>query len=171
MKSSKSFLITPRDILEKVKIEFNDFEQDSKSTRHAINFTLTIHHLKEWVWKSYLEKDNELKNKILSDTKTINTKNDYYSLINMECPEIKLIHELANNIKHFYTQNDDIKETTQRKPWQEIKCTWNNFKIPYGYGGLIIINKENQWLSALDVFKAALYYWTIQFETTFQECN
>jgi|GEM_PF-4165392 len=161
-------------MFEKARNEYCDFQLDPKSTRHAINFTLTIHHLKEWIWESYLN-NNLLKYKVLSPSKLMNKKSDYYFLINSECPEIKLIKELANNIKHFYSQDrnqdNDIQETTQSKPWEQISCTWGNFKIPFDYSGLIIINKKNQWLSLLDVFTTVYNYWTIQFETTFHDCE
>lgn len=54
MNTKNAFLITPRDMVDKMKLEFEDFKLDTNSPRHAINFVLTAHHLKEWVWKSYL---------------------------------------------------------------------------------------------------------------------
>jgi len=47
MDSKKAFIITPRDMFENMKLEFEDFKKNPQSTRHAVNFVLSAHHLKE----------------------------------------------------------------------------------------------------------------------------
>jgi hypothetical protein len=166
MNSSKAFLVTTRDMFEKMKVEFVDFKNDSKSSRHAINFVLTAHHLKEWVWKAYLEGNKTLRATI---SPLAHDKKNYYSYLNSECEEIKLIHALANNIKHFYaseSESDDVQETTNgNKTLEEMTCTLENCHIPLGYEGIIIITKKNNWVSALDVFQKAHDYWVNCFNT------
>jgi len=164
MNSKKTFVISTRDMFEKMKLEFEDFKNDTQSSRHAINFVLTVHHLKEWVWKSYLQDNAELRNNV---SPLSQDKNSYYSFLNSECKEIKLIHELANNIKHFYSQGNEIQETTNNnKPWEEITCTWENWRIPWDYDGLIIITKDNHWVSVLDIFQKVHDYWANCFNTS-----
>ncbi len=70
MNSKKAFIVSPRKMFEKMKLEFADFKLNTDSTRHAINFVLTAHHLKEWVWKSYLEGNKTLREKFLLRFKT-----------------------------------------------------------------------------------------------------
>lgn len=169
MESKKAFIITPRDMLEKMKLEFNDFKNDPSSSRHAVNFVLTAHHLKEWIWKAYLEQNEALRNAISTQ---IQDKESYYSFVRSECPEIKFMRELANNIKHFATfQKESIAETSSaHKTWDEITCTWENCHIPFGYSGLILITKENKWISALDVFQKVHDYWINCFQTSLSSC-
>lgn len=169
MQSKKAFVITPDDMMLKMKLEFNDFSQNTLSSRHAINFVLTAHHLKEWVWKSYLE--NNEKARVAISPEIIDVKT-YYSFLNLECGEIKILHELANNIKHFYSISDEIQETTSNlKNWEEIDCTWESWDIPYGYNGFIIISKENRWISALEIFQKVHNYWNNFFEMFLQSIN
>lgn len=168
MESKKAFAVTPRDMLDKMKLEYDDFKSNPKSSRHAINFVLTTHHLKEWIWKSYLKDNKNLRESISSQ---IQSKESYHSFLNSACKEIKLVRELANNIKHFYsTKNGRIQETTEQKTWEEISCTWDNYHIPWGYEGLIIITKDNRWISALDVFQQVHDYWVNFFKTSLQDC-
>ncbi len=162
MDSKKAFAITPHDMLEKMKLEFEDFKSDTKSSRHAINFVLTAHHLKEWIWKSHLKDSKEMKETISSE---IVDEKSYYSFLNSECKELILIRELANNIKHFYSIKDDKIQKTDihQKTWGEITCTWGNWRVPFGYDGLIIITKDNVWISVLDIFQKVHDYWIIFF--------
>ena len=169
MESKKAFIITPRDMFEKMKLEFNDFKNDPGSSRHATNFVLTAYHLKEWIWKAYLEQDEALKHKISSQ---IQDKDSYYSFVKSECPEIKYMRELANNIKHFASlKEDEIQETSSgNKTWEEMTCTWEKCHLPWGYVGLIIITKDNQWISALDTFQKVHDYWANYFNTYLLNC-
>lgn len=168
MNTKNAFLITPRDMFDKMKVEFEFFKLDTTSTRHAINFVLTAHHLKEWVWKSYLESNKALREKISPE---LRDKDSYHSFLNSNCEEIILVRELANNIKHFYaTENGRIQETSNgQKKWEEIDCTWENWLVPWEYDGLILITRENHWISALDVFQKVHDYWVGHFNTFFSE--
>lgn len=158
MISKKAFVTTPHEMFEKMKLEFDDFKLNPKSSRHAINFVLTAHHLKEWVWKSYLKKNEYLRKSI--STK-IEDKETFYSYLNSECKETKLVRELANNVKHFYlTLEGEIQETTNgEKPWEDITCTWENYNVPWDYDGLIVVTKDGAWSSALDIFQTTHDYW------------
>ncbi len=81
------------------------------------------------------------------------------------------MRELANNIKHFYaTEDGQIQETSsEQKTWEEIDCTWENWQVPWRYDGLILITKENHWISALNVFQKVHDYWIGHFNTFFQK--
>lgn len=162
MESKKAFAITPHDMLDKMKLEFEDFKSDTKSSRHAINFVLTAHHLKEWIWEYHLKNN---KNAMTAISPNITNISSYYEFLNSECEEIKLIRELANNIKHFHSTEDGViqKTDTHQKTWREITCTWNNWQVPFGYDGLIIITKDKVWISVLDVFQKVNDYWVSYF--------
>lgn len=168
MNAKKAFAVSPREMFEKMILEFGDFKLNTDSTRHAINFVLTAHHLKEWVWKSYLKGNKTLREKI---SPLIQDKNSYHSFLNSNCEEIKLVRELANSIKHFYaTEDGKIQETNSgQKTWEEIDCTLENWQVPWGYNGLILITRENHWISALDVFQKVHDYWVGHFNTFFSE--
>lgn len=169
MNSKKAFIISPRHMFEKMKLEFEDFKQDPQSSRHAINFVLTAHHLKEWVWKSYLRDNTELRNKV---SPLSQNQKSYNSFLISECKEMKFIHELANNIKHFYSQGNEIQETSDNnKPWEEITCTWENYHIPWNEDGLMLITKDNHWVSALDIFQKVHDYWVNCFSTSLKNSS
>lgn len=163
--NSKTFLHTPRDMLEKMKQEFNDFQLDNTSSRHAINFALTAHHLKEWVWHSYLKSNKPLRDVI---SKTMQEKKDFFLFLNTKCVEFKILRSLANNIKHVQSRADGVKEADKSKPWQEVTVPWEKWIVPWEYKGLIITTKDNKSLSALDVFTKVHDYWTRCFDSLFK---
>ncbi len=160
----KSFLISPRDMLEKMKLEFEAFKDDNKSSRHAMNFLLTAYHLKEWVWKSYLENNHELRSKISS---TLHDEKDYFCLLNLECSEMKYIRELANNTKHFYSKEPDkILETKPDGLRWEDDFSWGD-DIAWEYDGFMIITKDNHRIPALTLFQKVRDYWINSFDKFF----
>ncbi len=121
MKSDNAFAVTPYDMFENMLLEYHDFEKDSKSIRHAINFTLIAYHLREWVWHGYLENNRELLKKI---SEHIHDQNSFNSFINRSCSEFKIVRELSNNIKHFHIKERGVKETKEMQTWDKIDCNW-----------------------------------------------
>lgn len=152
MDAESAFAVSPRDMYEKMMEEFDDFQQDPSSIRHAINFTLTAYHLSEWVWKSYLKEDAELREKI---SKNINMDQKFYLHLQSECAEIEIIRELANNIKHFYTKQEadrKVGKPVGRLTFDTAEVKWEDLHVQWGYDGLVIITSDNKGISVLDVF-------------------
>ena len=167
MEAKSAFAITPHDMYEKMLEEYEDFKQDSSSIRHAINFTLTAYHLREWVWKSYLKSNSKLRSKISKDIKTAH---DFYEHMNSECEELKIVKELANNVKHFYAQKgagSKVERTTGPITWENADVKWEDLHIEWGYGGLVIITKDKKGISVLNVFKSVRNLWEKYFNEFF----
>jgi len=168
MQPNNVFLIsTPRNMFEKMKSEYKDFKKNPSSSRHAINFVLTAHHLREWVWKAYLKNDEVMRYKIKND---INSAKDFYKFVNNECNEMKYMKELANNSKHFYRQNSGkIKKTGHTKTWGETECKWKDMNYNWEYDGLIVTIKGKGCLSALALFETVHNWWSGLFKTYFAD--
>lgn len=157
--NKKVFLIsTPFELFEKMKLEFDDFKNDPSSSRHAFNFTLTAYHLREWVWKSLLEPDRNISNKISAD---LDDQDKFNTFINDNCPEFKLLRELANNAKHFYSKSDqnNINKVHLPVTWDQIDCAWDKLEIPWDYNGLIAVTNDQRWISVLDLFSSVCKFW------------
>ena len=43
-------IITSRDFLAKLEADFEDYERNPQSARHAVNCVITAYHIHEWVW-------------------------------------------------------------------------------------------------------------------------
>lgn len=157
--TKKALLInTPRELFDKMTVELNDFKNDPKSSRHAINFTLTAYHLREWIWKSILEKNLALRNSISDEIVSEKKFNDY---TNKNCPELILLKEIANNVKHFHYRDDKNKifQTRSIPTIDKIDCTWDKLEVPVDYDGLIAVTDDKRWISILDLFNNVHKYW------------
>lgn len=88
MKEQTWNIVTPEDLFEIFKNNFEDFKQDPMAVRKALHCILTGWHLTDWVYEIY-EKDKyktcwEFRNRIIE-----------------LCPELKIMHDLTTKFKHL----------------------------------------------------------------------
>ena len=79
------------DYLKKLEVEFADLMQEPLSSRHAMNFAMNAHHMREWVW----EHEPRIKGEFRAFT-------DFYAAVNRECPAMKVMRDLSNGSKHTH---------------------------------------------------------------------
>lgn len=104
--ATKSFEIrTAREYLDELlRPAHADFMQDALSSRKAIACVIFAWHLHDWVWaqhKKMLKTKLDLKNK----------DPDYVNFLFKECPELKVLQELATGSKHFHSDYSDVDGT------------------------------------------------------------
>lgn len=76
-----------KDFFEKLKLDYEDFQNDILSSRLAINCALTAWHLTDWI---FVEHNEKLK---YSDLGTFRSS--------LKCGSLLLMHDIANGSKHF----------------------------------------------------------------------
>jgi len=62
---------TPLQFYQKLVQEFDDFCEAPSSARHAVNFVITAHHMSDWVWVGFLNKDRAKKKQLGLDDNTL----------------------------------------------------------------------------------------------------
>ena len=106
--SNHSFDIqTANDFLRKLHEEYEDFQQDPLSSRHAINCALTGWHLIEWVWNDY---EPKLKLQSSSWSSLSEFRKDIKTA---HCPEMAIMEGIANGSKHVAPRNTGGIQSTE----------------------------------------------------------
>jgi hypothetical protein len=90
------YIKNSRDFYEKLLQEFDDFQQDQLSARHAINCAITAHHMHEWVWGDWLKTDHAVWKKL-----GIRDKDSFVAWLEGVCPGFNTVQDIANGSKHF----------------------------------------------------------------------
>lgn len=156
------FHFTTKDLYEKMKHDFNEFEKDCKSHYCAMNFVLSSYHLGEWVWKSYLKENIGSRSKL---SPSITSEKDFYDFLNNHCQELKCINNIANQFKHLSKgKNDKVKEISGPKKWCEYNIPWSNIHHTWEYDGIVIITSDNHMYSLLDIFTKVSDLWNDVFD-------
>jgi hypothetical protein len=94
---------TPREMLGKLLEEQKDLHADGLSARHAINATMTAHHLYEWVWGAFLDGNPAARSALgLSPALSAEAaKAAFRDYCERECPAMADARKVANGSKHF----------------------------------------------------------------------
>ena len=151
MSEGFSFSIeTPKDFLEKLKQEYQEYADSPLSSRHALNLAMTGFHMIEWIWGGELKKNIALKNAL-----GINDLTEFTDLVFQECPSLKILRAIANGSKHFRTEKTTVKKTSQEGGWDN--SGWD--ETPWDYGYLKIELANGQIASFGDEAKSVVEYW------------
>ena len=103
--AEKSFEIrTAHDYLtELVHASYKEYVADQLSSRKAIGCAIFAWHLNEWVWAQHKAQ--------LRVRLSLKKYEDYRRFLFTECPELKVIQDLANGSKHFQSDGSTVKNT------------------------------------------------------------
>ena len=120
MKARFSFgIISSREFYNKLIEEYNEFDSNYISARHAINCSITSWHLTDWTYNEFFKADPDYQTK--EKTKEKNGKVYvkvipgvliYQNELVKKCPELKYMRLIANGSKHCLLRNTEIKEKT-----------------------------------------------------------
>jgi hypothetical protein len=89
-------LTTSSDFYAMLVEDFDDFMAEPHSARRALHCAITAYHLREWVWRDWLESNLEVQKVIgVCDEASFN------AWVNQSCVWFLTIRDLANGTKHF----------------------------------------------------------------------
>ena len=96
------FAITnAREFREKVEEDLDELAKDIANSSRAMNAAISTYHLHEWLWGHVLKPKKPVK----LGTSIINSKAEFVSWLDHNCPHFTLLQELANGSKHAYPVN------------------------------------------------------------------
>ena len=112
-------IISSRDFFLKLETEYDDFDKNSISARHAINCALTSWHMTDWTFHEffahlpeYTDKSKLIDKEDFKILKTISGLTLYQDSLIKNCNELKYMRLVANGSKHCILRNSQIKEKT-----------------------------------------------------------
>ena len=89
-------ITTSHDFYTMLVEDFDDYMAEPHSTRRALHCVIAAYHLREWVWRDWLEKDLEIQKEL-----GVRDKEAFDSWVNRKCVWFQNIRDLANGTKHF----------------------------------------------------------------------
>lgn len=89
-------LRTSRDFYVMLVEDFDDFMAEPHSARRALHCAIMAYHLREWVWRDWIERDA-----VMLDTLCICDQRSFNTWVNRTCIWFPIVRELTNGTKHF----------------------------------------------------------------------
>ncbi len=89
-------LTTSTDFYAMLVEDFDDFMSEPHSARRALHCAITAYHLREWVWRDWLENDELVKNAL-----SVSDQASFNAWVNRSCVWFLAIRDLANGAKHL----------------------------------------------------------------------
>ncbi|MBN9288579.1 MAG: hypothetical protein BGO43_03295 [Gammaproteobacteria bacterium 39-13] len=165
--SKYSFNLDSKGMLEKLKMEYSDFESDPSSSRHAVNFAITAHHMIDWVWHERIKNKKEY---ILNDAQHANDVQHaddafkkFIKKILDSKSELKYCQDISNGTKHYtitrYTPKLKETKTEDDLMWEKLNVTWDKAHIRYGYSGLTVLTSTGELKELPECFKLVIDFW------------
>jgi hypothetical protein len=96
-------LVTPVNLLDKLKLEHDDLSTDPTSTRHAINAAFTAWHMTEWIWGLRLKGNGDYRSELGLVKKTDGKKprNLFRDNMKANCMSLVTMEAITNGAKHL----------------------------------------------------------------------
>ena len=138
---------------EKTRADYASVQADIADPGVTLNCILSLYHLHEWVWASWLKQrpDVQARLGIRGD------KGDFIAWLDSNCPHFSLLQELANCTKHCRP----VHATAQVEGYGRGPYGIGPYGVPYL---LIDLGEElapaDRYLVASEVLKAIMDFWT-----------
>ncbi len=148
-------------MLDKLRMEHDDFVKDYTSSRHAVNFAITAHHLLDWVWHERIKvsKNARINGKI----KHVEQFKKFREMMLASKAELKYCQDIANGTKHckidLYVPEIKETKTDDDLKWDIPTITWEKMDIDWDYSGLVILTHEGELKELAKCFDEVLKYW------------
>lgn len=142
---------TAADFYGKMIEDYDDFAENSSSSRHAINCATSLYHLAEWVWGDWLKDDHATWAKLggVRDLKS------FKAWVDKQEPWYAVVMDIANGSKHFVSEKRRTKssgtyvEDGYVEPGYFERC----LEVEIEARG------QRQWIEAIIVLEKVAMFW------------
>ncbi|MGM4896874.1 hypothetical protein [Tardiphaga sp. 839_C3_N1_4] len=134
--------------------DYDDFAEQSRSTRHAINSATSLYHLHEWIWGDWLKDDEVTREKMGS----VRRLGEFKVWLDQSEGWFPVVQGLTNGSKHFIPRGLRTRSTgTYAEPGY----------VEPGYQQMLleIETEPGQWLEAIIVLEKVVMFWQSFFAT------
>ena len=144
-KNKKMFGIeNSKDRLAQLKENYKKLRQDELNVSLAEKTCSDAWHLVDWVYSDYRSIDETL------------TKEDFRAKIYRECPEMKILHDLVNTIKHKKLDRPKVSIKNTKKHGGAYS---SDYSKDYDVSRLEVHFKDQSKIDVDDLVKIAIDYW------------
>ena len=153
MTGRRSFEIrTARQFLEGlVEPDYDEFLQETSSSRLAIHCALVCWHLIDWVWADVLKGSTGLCSAIDSSIRNLDSFRDY--AVN-DCPELGIVRDIATGSKHSAAQSSRVKDSNVAGAFQADAFQSDAFDI-----ARLEVELASSTRQFADCLEAAVTFW------------
>ena len=144
---------TAEQFLKKFIEDYEDFKNNSESTRYAINAIMTGYHLHEWVWGEKVINNLSLRKKLGLKNRKIK---DFRNWIEGECSEFEIARAITVGSKHFILLESGKHEGAFSQDFSA------DFDISYLY----VCDEKGARVRADDIIKILMKFWEKFFKET-----
>lgn len=132
----------------KLMIEnYDDFVENSGSSRHAINCAISAFHIAEWIWGDWLSSDHETWKK-LEGVRDLDT---FKQWLDRQTPWFRVVQGVANGSKHFAST---LRNTRTTGSYVE------NGYVEHGYQQQFLeIEIDGRWTEAIIIIEELAMFW------------
>lgn len=126
---------------------YDDFVENSGSSRHAINCAISAYHMAEWIWGDWLKSDYSTWPKLAG----VRDKNSFMSWVHQQTPHFRTVQDVANGSKHFAAKRTATKSTGSYV---------DNDYVEHGYQEQYSeIELDGRWVEAIIVVEGMVMFW------------
>ncbi len=137
----------------KLMIEnYDDFVENSGSTRHAINCAISAFHIAEWIWGDWLSTDYHTQSKL-----ACRDRNAFMRWIDKQNPIFCAVRDITNGSKHFASKLRGTKATGN---YVEEDYVEPGYQEQY-----LEIDVDGIWIEAIIIVEQLVIFWTAFFST------
>ena len=141
---------TSVDKFKELKEDYSEFIKDKTSTKLALDYAMNAWHLAEWIYKEY------------NLCVYFPTLKLYQDDVVLQCPALKIMHDLANGNKHYLITKyrPTVKNTTI-----STGAFSSDFSRDFDISTLVIELNDGSEIYFEDEIEKAMIYWEDYFKT------
>lgn len=152
-------IITPKDFFNRVvELDCKEALENPDDVRHTFHACISLHHLREWVFKANLTKFKELKR--------------YTEALEDRCEALSIIRTAANNAKHY---PPDQTHTKKMEIGTTVRRIGGYFAAAYfhGWGGfpegrlakqIVGVKEDGTWHNLTRAIELSHDFWQKEFQ-------
>lgn len=126
---------------------YDDFVENSGSSRHAINCAISAYHIAEWIWGDWLHSDYAVWRKLAG----VRDRDSFKAWIDQETPFFTVVKDLANGSKHFASK---IRRTKSTGTYVD-----NDYVEPGYQEQYLEVEVDGSWIEAIIVVEEMVVFW------------
>jgi hypothetical protein len=173
-------IATSTDLYSVLVQDFDEYMDETHSSRRALHCAITAYHLREWIWHDWLEHDPSACSAI-----GVQDESSFNGWVNRSCVWFPILRDLVNGTKHFEERQsfETFRVAAAPFAWGQVSAGWDegawNGPIRYvagalaaglqGKGCLLLdLGKdagEHRWLPAAYLLEVVVRLWRDFFKT------
>lgn len=126
---------------------YDDFVENSGSSRHAINCAISAFHIAEWIWGDWLSTDYEAWKRL----EGVRDRDSFMAWLDRQTPLFQVVQGIANGSKHFARAARNTRATGS---YVEDGYVEPSYQQQY-----LEVEQNGQWIEAIIIIEELVMFW------------